>query len=378
MELHRAWMDVRLDNIRYNYRLLRQWLDTHGGQKARIFVVLKDNAYGLGAIPIAWTVKREGANFFIVAVAEEAMELREAGILDPVLVLGASAYDSAAVYVRHNIRASVSDLAMARCLSKEAVKQGKSAFIHIAVDTGMGRIGFSPEEARERIGEIARLPGIVCEGLFTHFSSADEKDLSYTEMQHKMFTDFLGKLNNRGIKFPMVHCCNSGATVNFPEWAMDGVRPGQLLVGFYPSPDVPRYLDLRTCFSLSTRVAFVKTLPPHEAVGYGRTYTTSSTETIAVLPIGYGDGFDRRLSNNADILLRGRRCPIVGRICMDQCMVRVDGSVEVGDEVTLIGRQGQEKITPYEFADRLGTIVTPVALMMGKRVKRLYSDPEGV
>ncbi|NLL36709.1 MAG: alanine racemase [Fretibacterium sp.] len=374
MDLRPTWMEVYLDNLRYNYRLLKQWFAENDAPESRVFAVLKADAYGLGAIPVAWALKQEGADFFILATADEALEFRKAGITDTLLVLGASSLNCAEPYVRHGIRASISDLEMARALSREAVRQERSAWLHIAVDTGMGRIGFSPEEAPERIAEISRLPGVVCEGIFTHFSTADESDMEYTERQHECFLDVIRRTEALGIRIPLPHCCNSGATVRYPGWGMAGGRPGHLLVGLYPSPDTPRLLSLRAGFSLKTRVSLIKRLEAGKDVGYGRTYTTSSSETIAVLPIGYVDGYDRRFSNNGEVLIRGRRCPIVGRICMDQCMVRVDGldEVEVGDEVVLLGRQGEEEISVYEYAERIGVIVTQVGPMITARVPRVY------
>ena len=372
-------MEVYLDNVRHNYRVLKEWFVENGSPETRVFAVLKANAYGLGAVPVAWAAKQEGADFFALATADEALEFRDAGILDPVLVLGASSSNCAEPYVRLDIRAAVSDLDLPRALSREAVRQGKKAHVHVAVDTGMGRIGFTPEETPDRVAEMLRLPGIECEGIFTHFSTADEADLNYTERQHALFMDVIQQLESRGIRIPLAHCCNSGATVHRPQWGMAGARPGHLLVGLYPSSDVPRLIDLRPAFSLKTRVSLVKTLKAGQDVGYGRTYTTSSDETIGVLPIGYADGFDRRLSNNADVLIRGRRCPIVGRVCMDQCMVSLKGleGVTAEEEVVLIGRQGKEEITPHEYAKRIGGIVAQIGPMFGARMPRVYVSGEG-
>lgn len=381
MNLRPTWMEVHLENIRHNYRILKSWIEQHGGTNARVFPVLKANAYGLGAIPIAWTLKQLGADYIIVATVDEALQLREAGIADPVLVLGAAFVECVKVCVHYGIRMTLTDLKTAYAISEEAVSQKTTAFVHIAIDTGMGRIGFLPQEASERVKAVSSLPGVIVEGIFTHFSTADEVDLSYAEKQHDTFVGVLRRIEENGLRIPIVHCCNSGATVNYPGWAMGGVRPGQLLVGMYPSLDVPRLLDLHPGFTLKTRVAVVRVLKKGEYVGYGRTYVTSSDETIAVLPIGYADGLGRSLSNNGDVLIRGKRCPIVGRVCMDQCMIRVDGynNVEVGDEVVVIGRQGDAEITLDEYAGRLGCLVAQVGPAIGSRVPRVYtqSAPSG-
>ncbi len=379
MTLRPTWMEVRLDNIRANYRAIRDHIMAarkEGTPLPRIFAVMKANAYNLGALPVAWALSREGADFFIVATADEALELRGGGITAPILVLGASPYDAAEEYVRRGIRASITDMGMARAMSTASERLGKKAFVHLKVDTGMGRIGFSPVEVVENAARVASLPGIVCEGIFTHFATADEADLAYTEEQHEVFLRVLEALEDRGIHIPIRHCCNSGGTLSFPEWAMDGVRPGQLVVGMYPSPEVPRTIPLLPGFSFRTRIAALRTLPAGQGVSYGLTYTTASEERMAVLPVGYADGFARGLSNKADVLIRGVRCPVAGRICMDQCMVNVSAlpDAAVGDEVVLIGRQGEEEITIYEYAEKTDTIVAAIAAMISPRVPRVYRD----
>ena len=378
MTLRPTWMEVRLDNVRANYRAIMKHIRPGGceGSGPRVFGVIKANAYNLGAVQVAWALKQEGADYFIVATADEAMELRAGGVTDAVLVLGASPYDAAGEYVRHGIRASITDMEMARVLSAAAVKQGKKALVHIKIDTGMGRIGFSPDAAASMVAEVASLPGVVCEGVFTHFATADSADLTYTVEQHTVFLNALEAIERKGIRIPIRHCCNSGGTLYKPEWAMDGVRPGQLVAGMYPTEDVPRTIPLLPGFAFKTSVSAVRTIPAGRGISYGLTYTTSSDERLAVLPVGYADGFARALSNKADVLVRGRRCPVVGRICMDQCMVNVSNipDVAVGDEVVLIGRQGSEEITIYEYAKKLDTIVATIGAMISPRVPRRYVD----
>ena len=381
MTLRPTWMEVRLDNVRANYRAIRDHIlaaRQEGAPVPRVFSVIKANAYNLGALPVAWALRREGADFFIVATADEAVELRRGGITVPVLVLGASPYDAAEEYVRQGIRASITDMEMARAMSAASEKIGKKAIVHLKVDTGMGRIGFSPEEVVEKAARVASLPGIVCEGIFTHFAAADEEDLAYTEKQHDAFLAALEALEKGGIHIPLKHCCNSGGTLSYPEWAMDGVRAGQILAGMYPTPEVPRSIPILPGFSFRTRIGALRTLPAGKTVSYGMTYTTTSEERMAVLPVGYADGFARNLSNRADVLIRGVRCPVAGRICMDQCMVNVSALPEaaVGDEAVLIGRQGNEEITIYEYAEKMDTIVAAIGAIISPRVPRVYRDDE--
>jgi alanine racemase len=376
MTLRPTWMEVRLDHIKANCRAIRKHIggSKTGGAAPRVFGVIKANAYNLGAVPVAWALREEGVDFFMVATPDEALELRSGGITDPILVLGASPYDAAPEYVRYGIRASITDMEMARAMSAASARLGRRACVHIKIDTGLGRIGFSPDDALETISRVASLPGVACEGVFTHFATADGADLTYAREQHASFLAVLERIGKRGLHIPMRHCCNSGATLSFPEWCMEGVRPGQLLAGIYPTDDVPRTVPILPGFYFKTAVAALRVLPPGQGVGYGLTYTTKSEERLAVLPVGFVDGFARGLSNNADVLIRGIRCPVAGRICMDQCMVNVSAvsDVKIGDEVILIGRQGNEEITIYEYARKLGTIPVTIGPMIGNRVPRLY------
>ena len=338
--------------------------------------VLKADGYGLGAVAVARALKKEGAGFFCVGTPNEALELREAGIADPVLVFGPSIREAFPHHIRHGIRTSIATVEMATALSSVASRLRKTAYVHIEVDTGLGRSGFSPEEAVESTLRIASLPGVVCEGVFTHFAGADCADLSeYTERQHDDFLAVLRELQRRGLSIPMRHCCNSAAFLAHPEWGMDGVRTGILLTGHYPD-DVPRDIPLLPAFSFRTKIALLETLPAGHGVGYGLTYVTTRETRIAVLPVGYADGFSRALSNKGDVLVRGRRCPVVGRISMDQSVADVTEvpGVAAGDEVVLIGRQGNEEITAYEYARRAQGIVATALTSIGKRVPRVYEN----
>jgi alanine racemase len=365
---------VDLDNLRHNYRLIREHV-----KGARVIAVIKANAYSLGAVQAAWTLRSAGADFFAVATPDEAIELRDGGITSPVLVLGTSPYAVAGEYVRLGIRAAVTDPAMAKALSAEAVRQGKKAFVHVKIDTGLGRIGFLSGSSLGEVEALAALQGIELEGAFTHFATADTGEMTYTQEQYDRFLAALEKLAGKGIKFRMRHCCNSAATLEVPEMALDAVRPGHIIVGMYPSPEVRRSILVKPCFEFKTSIGLIRELPEGTGVSYGLNYTTGKNERIAQLPLGYADGYFRELwDRGAEVLVGGIRCPVVGRICMDQMMVNVTAvpGATVGDEVVLIGKQGKEEVSLDEIAEKMGTLACVPPTLIGKRVPRVYIDRE--
>ncbi|MCD6419499.1 MAG: alanine racemase, partial [Synergistetes bacterium] len=262
-----------------------------------------------------------------------------------------------------------------RELSKEAAKRETIAKVHLKVDTGMGRIGHFPDTALSVLEEIHQMRNISVEGIFTHFSVADERDKEYTRLQLERFKKLLSELDGRGILPPVKHCANSAAILDMPETYMDAVRPGIILYGMYPSGEVSRSIEIKPVMEVKTRISFVKEQPPGSSVGYGRTYNTKGYERIAVLPVGYADGYTRLFSNKAFVLVGGRRAPVVGNICMDQTMIDVTHipDVHVGDEVVLLGKQGGEEISAEELASILGTINYEVVnLFSSWRVGRVY------
>jgi len=367
-------MEVNLDNLRYNYRLIREHV-----KGARVIAVVKANAYNLGLIQAAWALRGAGADFFAVATPDEAIELRDGGITSPVLVLGTSPYAVAGEYVRLGIRAALTDPAMARALSAEAVRQGRKAYVHVKVDSGLGRIGFLPGSTLEGIAEVVSLPGIEAEGVFTHFATADTGEMEYTREQYRRFLAALDEMGRKGIRFAMRHCCNSAATLETPEMALDAVRPGHIIVGMYPSAEVKRSIIVKPCFEFKTAIGLIRELPEGTGVSYGLNYTTGKNERIAQLPLGYADGYFRELWNRgAEVLVGGVRCPVVGRICMDQMMVNVTAvpKAAVGDEVVLIGKQGSCEVSLDEIADRMGTLACVPPTMISRRVPRVYLDSE--
>ncbi len=365
-------MEVNLGNIASNFRTVRD----HVGTRPQLMAVVKADAYGHGAVQVAQRLIKEGCQRFAVAIPDEAVELREAGINEPVLVLGPSPLRAAGEYVASGIEAALTDIEFAREMSREAVKQGNPALMHIKIDTGMGRIGFLPEEVPEVIDEIVSLPGLKIEGLFTHFAVADEKRLDYTETQFKRYVEVLNLLEKKGIRIPLRHVCNSGGTLHSPEKYLDAIRPGIILYGMWPSGECIRPMELKNTFEVKSEVALVRDLPPESGVGYGLRYMTRGREKIAVLPLGYGDGYTRALSMKTDVLIKGKRAPVTGNICMDQTMVDVTDipGVETGDEVVIVGQQGNERITPEEIADKRNTLNYEVPISFLKRVPRIYKE----
>ncbi|MDR0616457.1 MAG: alanine racemase [Synergistaceae bacterium] len=370
MKIGPTRMEVSLENFRHNFRAIREKCGT-----ARIIAVVKANAYGMGAVPVAWALEGCGADFFAVATPDEAVELREAGISAAILVMGASPPRAAETYVKLGISAAVSDLNFAAALSREATRQNRAARVHLKIDTGMGRIGFSPEEASRAAETIHSLPGLDFEGVFTHFAKADEEDLSHTEAQFAIFKASVERIRGAGIPVRIAHCCNSGAVLaGLSHMYMNAVRPGHILSGLIPSPECRDGVSVRPCFEVKTAISVIRELPEGTGVSYGHAYVTAAPERVAVLPIGYADGFGREMSGIAEVLIRGTRCPVRGRICMDQCVAGISHvkDAETGDEAVLIGRQGAEAITIEEFARKKSSITGTVPVSFTGRVQRIY------
>lgn len=371
-----TYAEVDTSAISDNIRAIRARV----GPGVRIMPAVKANGYGHGAVETSRACLAGGADALCVACLEEAIELRHAGLSAPILILGCSTLDSAETIVEAGISSALCDIDFARALSDAAVKLGKNASVHVKVDTGMGRIGVPAVSALEFVRTIVELPGLSLDGIFTHFPSSDEADRSYTLSQISTFGKVLAGVRHQGIRIPMAHASNSGAILAFPEADFDAVRPGIMIYGLYPSSDVPRSIALREALSLKTRIAFLKEVEPGTTVSYGRTYTANRRARIATLPIGYADGYSRFLSNNGEAAVRGVVVPIVGRVCMDQCLIDVTDvpGVETGDEVTLYGG-GCEKLNLTRIAERIGTVPHELPCALSKRVPRKYigSKPEG-
>lgn len=370
---NRAWAEINLDNLAHNVREIRRITD----KKAEIMGVVKADAYGHGTAGIMQTLMDNGVTSFAVAILDEAVQLRKTGIEAPILVLNHTDPARSGEIVSLGITQTVFSHELAEALSAAALKLGCKAKIHIKIDTGMTRIGFMPDEnAIKSIMEISRLPGIEIEGIFTHFASADEADKSYTYMQFEKFMDVCRRLSREGIDIPVKHVANSAAIIQFPEMHLDMVRPGIILYGMYPSDEVDKSkTDLKPAMALKSQVVLVKTVKAGTCISYGRRFTTKKKSRIATVSIGYADGYTRLLSNRGKVLINGEEAPVVGRICMDQCMVDVtdiDADIRVGDEVVLFGRQGQMEIKAEDIAETIGTICYEVVCAVGRRVPRVY------
>jgi alanine racemase len=368
---YRCWAEVDLDALRYNV----QWARHRVGPDVKIMAVVKADAYGHGLPQIAGTLMHAGVDIFGVANLTEALGVRRVGAGWPILLLSASLPVEAPRIVAHDVMPTISSVEEAWMFQEEAARQKKKIPVHVKVDTGMGRLGFWHETASEPILTIARFPNLVMEGIYTHFSSADV-DAEFSMEQLENFRKIVAKLAKRGVNFTYRHADNSAALLNFREnfadFGLNLVRPGLLLYGLSPNPD--KQQELWPALSFKARVSFVKMVPAGRTLSYGRTFTAPHTMKVATLSVGYGDGFSRDLSNNALVLVGGIRCPVVGRVTMDQILADVSAveNVAVGDEVVLIGRQGDDEILASEMAAWANTIPWEILCAITKRVPRVY------
>ena len=366
-----TWLEINLDAIAQNIRNIKKLI----GEKKELMVVVKGNAYGHDVLEVSSVALDNGANRLAVARLEEGIFLRKAGIIAPILVLGLTLKEQAELLVSYDITPAVCEYEMLEKLSKSAIKMNKIAKVHLKVDTGMGRIGIFPREAMSFIKQAKSLKNVEIEGIFSHFSVADEKDKNYTENQFEKFNKVLVDIKREGINIPIKHLGNSATLLDLPHMWLDMVRPGISVYGLYPSPEVKKTIDLIPAQEFKTRIIFLKELPAGESIGYGRTYITKRSTLVASLPVGYADGYNRLLSNKGEVLVRGKRVPVIGRISMDQSMIDVTelSQVEIGDEVVLWGKQGEELISVEEIAQKIGTINYEIVHMPDKkRVPKLF------
>lgn len=369
----RVHADIDLDAIRHNMDEMHRLVDPH----TKLMAVIKTDGYGHGAIPIARELEEIDYVYgYAVAAEEEALALRADGIKKPILILGYTFPEQYEALLQAQITPAIFTVEAAKLLSETAGRMQMTAHIHIKLDTGMGRVGFLiSEESADQIAQIAKLPHIMIEGMFTHFAKADETDKTSANRQLSEFLRMAEFLEARGVHIPLKHCSNSAGILDLPQANLDIVRAGITLYGLHPSEEVHlERMDMRPVMSLKSRVAHVKTLPAGYGISYGATYVTPDERRIATIPVGYGDGYARSLSNQGDVLIRGRRAPICGRVCMDQFMVDVTDipGVCVGDTVTLIGTDGEEHITLEELGEKSGRFNYEFACDLGKRIPRVF------
>lgn len=369
----RAYAAINLDNIKKNVSSIKKSIKNNTG----IIAVIKADGYGHGAARIARELYDEPSIWgYAVATIDEAMELRFADIHKPILILGYSFPSAFESIVLNDIRSAVFDFDTAYDLNEVAKSLGKKAIIHLKVDTGMNRIGMQPiSENVAMIKKIMNLSNIIVEGIFTHFARADEADKTNVNKQHKCFDDFLGELKKCGINIPMAHCSNSAAIIDMKNANYNLVRAGIILYGLWPSDEVDKNsIKLYPAMEIKSTIVHVKKVSAGTEISYGGIYTTSTTEKIATVSIGYADGYPRILSNKGYVLVRGKKAPIVGRVCMDQFMIDVShipGAAR-GDEVTIVGADGDDVITMDDFAKLSGRINYEAVCDIGKRVPRVY------
>lgn len=364
--------EINLKNLAHNMRSFRSLV----AERTTLMAVVKADGYGHGSFEIADTALKHGAERLGVAFVEEGISLRKKGITAPILVLGTPFIDQAGLFFDFNLNPTIFTKELAECFAAEARRRKVKIKVQIKVDTGMGRIGIFPHEAASSFAVFLKsLLDLEVEGIYTHFATADEKDKTYSRKQLARFRAVIADLKEKEICPPLVHAANSAATMELPESWFDLVRIGISMYGHYPSEEVNKStLPLKPLMSLKSRVAFVKEVPAGTAISYGRTYITPGKTLVATIPLGYGDGFNRLLSNRGRVLIRENSFPIIGRVCMDQFLVDVTGAaaVEAGDEVVLFGEQGSEQIPVEELASLLETINYEVLCAVGKRVPRVY------
>lgn len=376
MNMHsRIQAEIDLDAMTYNLEHIKKNLKPG----TKIIAVLKADGYGHGAVPLGRRIQQDPEVWGIaVATVEEGVELREAGITKPILILGYTYQEDYQKIVDMDFRPAVFKKSMAQELSKAALRAGKTLKIHIKIDTGMTRIGYRNVETDvPEILEISRLAGIEVEGIFTHFARADETDTTPARIQYEKFQEFLHALEEEGLSIPMKHCSNSAGIIRMQEANLDAVRAGIILYGLYPSPEVEQEpVPLKPLMSLRSHIAYIKTVEPGVEISYGGIFTTTRKTRVATIPVGYADGYARGLSNKGSVLIHGKRAPILGRVCMDQFMVDVTDIPEARelDQVTLLGKDQEDCITMEELGNLSGRFNYEFACCISKRVPRVYLE----
>lgn len=366
-----VWLEVNLDAIAHNVRRIKQVV----GENIQIIATVKANAYGHGAIEVSETLLKNGVTMLGVGVVEEGIVLRKADIKAPILVCGLTTNDQLESLVMYNLTATVCRLETIQTLSRIASKKKRKVPVHIEIDTGMGRLGIPAEDTLDFVEKIGKMKNIVIEGIFTHFAATDEDAGNYTRKQFEQYKKALFELEKERMNIPLKHVANSAAILNSSCFHLDAVRPGIIIYGLFPSPKTKQMVQLEPAAEFKTKIVFLKEVFTGKSIGYGRTYTTTRPTRIATLPVGYADGYSWFLSNNGEVLVRGQRAPIIGRICMDLCMIDVThiGGVQIGDEVVLWGKQGSQMISAEEIAKKRGSIVYEVICMVDKeRVPKVF------
>lgn len=357
---------IDLAAISYNVAEIRKKI----GSKRGLMAVVKADGYGHGAVEVSRTALKSGADSLGVALPEEGQHLRESGIEAPILVLGLIQPEEAYKVVKFGLSQTVTSVELLEALNCEGAKASSRVSVHVKVETGMGRIGVSPDDVVSFVRKVKSFENLNLEGLFSHFSSADERDKTFSKRQLQLFHQVIDSLRLAGIEVPKKHIANSAAILDLPQSYYDVVRPGIMIYGLYPSREVSHSIELKPAMTFKTKVSEVKVVPPGTPISYGRTFITKKKTTVATLPVGYADGYNRLLSNQGEVLIKGHRAPVIGAICMDMCMVDASSVEDVrpGDEAILFG----EELPVDEIAAKIGTINYEVVCNVNPRVPRIY------
>lgn len=371
-EYQRVWAEINLDNIAQNIKEIRQKIS----KGAKIMSIVKADAYGHGAVEISKVLLYNGSDSLGVAISDEGVRLRQNNIHVPILVLGYTPDLKLEDVIINNLTQTVFTFEMAKYLSQIAVRLNIVANIHIKIDTGMGRLGFKPDQnTLHIIIQISKLQNIKITGIYTHFATSDMDDMTFTYEQYDKFKGFINLLEKNNIKIPCIHATNSGGIIDSRKFDFDLVRPGIILYGLYPSQrQINDSIKLKPAMSLKTRISFIKEMEENTSISYGRTFFTKRKSIIATIPVGYADGYSRNMSNKGRVIIGGQYANILGNVCMDQFMVDITDieNVKQNDEVVLIGKQGDKEITIDEIADIEKTINYEIVCSIGKRVPRVY------
>lgn len=361
--------EINLRALEFNYQQIKKRIP----KGVSILAVVKADAYGHGALPISLRLEKLGVEYLGVAISDEGVELRKGGVRVPILIFGGVFQDDAEEIIRHGLTPVIFDIGSLKRLSRAAEKRRQKARVHLKVDTGMGRLGVPFELSPSFLKELKKYPGIEIEGILSHFSMTDGEE-AYTAEQWRKYQEIVALTRGIGISSRYLHMASSATLTAFPSYSGNLVRPGIMLYGSYPSPAIENRIELKPVLTLKTRIHFLKSVPPGSRISYGGTFVTKRESLIATLPIGYADGYSTYLSNQGEVLIRGKRAPVVGRVCMDLTMVDVTEvpKVSLEDEVVLIGKQGRDQITADEIAKKIGSIPYEVLCSVGKRVPRVY------
>ena len=368
MRLTRALIDLK--SLRDNFEGIRKKI----GPTVKVMGIVKANAYGHGIVEVSQALVGFGVDYLGVGFLEEGIELRRNGVGVPILVLGGVLGSHVHEFFEHDLEITVSSLEIAGHINQAAISLGKKATVHLKIDTGMERIGVRSEHAPAFIEAVSRLNHLNVVGLFSHFATSGERDRVFADEQVSRFNDVIEKIGSMGIEIPLTHMANSGAVLDLPEAYFSMVRPGMLLYGAYPTRETTESVPVSPVMQLKSNIVFIKEVPAARSISYGREYFTKDRTIIGTIPVGYGDGYGRRLTHKAEVLVHGRRFPIVGTICMDQIMVDLglNSEIHVGDEVTLLGTDGNENISVWDLADGISTIPYEVFTGIAARVPRVY------